>query len=168
MRMEWCALESRCYPWSRSSVCCCPVEYVFLLWLYPCKPVYVVIFDLILISVHDVILLAHRSNHIWWRVQFENINIKGFSLFLAQKWTIKIVIKYAKLEHLFNHVREVLNYCVLYAKYDIYIEHLYNNKLHLFACLSQLKFAMEMEYNICKNQNDEQKFAMYKFYSVYL
>ncbi len=40
-------------------------------------------------------------------------------------------------------VIEVLNYCVLYAKYYIYI-HLYsNNKLDLFVYMSQLNYAME-------------------------
>ncbi len=63
-----------------------------------------------------------------------------------------------------SHVKEVLNYCVLYAKYYIYIQHLYNNnKLELFAYLSQLKYAMEIKSTICKSQNNEKKFAKYNF-----
>ena len=62
-----------------------------------------------------------------------------------------------------SDVIQVLNYCVLYAKYYIYIQRLYNNKLDLFACLSQLKIAMEMEYNICKSQNKEKKFEKFNF-----
>ncbi len=59
----------------------------------------------------------------------------------------------------------VLNECIifgfqviqmLYAKYYIYIQHLYhNNKLDLFSYLSQLKYAMEVEYKVCKSQNNE-------------
>ncbi len=58
---------------------------------------------------------------------------------------------------------EVLNYCVLYANYYIYIQHLYNNKFDLFAYMSQLKYAMEIGFKICKRQNNEKKFAKYNF-----
>ncbi len=45
-----------------------------------------------------------------------------------------------------SDVIEVLNYCVLYVKYYIYIQRLYNNnKLNLFAYLSQLKYAIKVE-----------------------
>ncbi len=41
----------------------------------------------------------------------------------------------------------VLDYCVMYAKYFIYAQRLYNNNvLHLFACLVHLQKAL---YNIC-------------------
>ncbi len=63
-----------------------------------------------------------------------------------------------------SDVIEVLNYYVLYAKYYICIQCLYNNnKLSLFAYMSQLKYAMEIESNICKSQNNEKKFAKYNF-----
>ncbi len=59
-----------------------------------------------------------------------------------------------------SDVIEVLNYRVLYAKYYIYIQCICNNnKLNLFAYLSQLKYAMEIESKICKSQNNEKKFA---------
>ncbi len=59
-----------------------------------------------------------------------------------------------------SDVIEVLNYCVLLAKYYIYIQRLYNNKkLDLFAYMSQLKYAMEIESKICKSQNNENKFV---------
>ncbi len=63
-----------------------------------------------------------------------------------------------------SDVIEVINYCVLYAKYYIYIQRLYNNnKLDLFGYMTQLKFAMEIESKICKSQNNEKKFAKYNF-----
>ncbi len=63
-----------------------------------------------------------------------------------------------------SDVIEVLTYCVLYAKFYIYIQRLYNkNTLDLYAYLSQLKYAMEVDYKICKNQNNEKKFAKYNF-----
>ncbi len=52
-----------------------------------------------------------------------------------------------------SDVIEVLNYCVVYAKYYIYIQRLYNNNtLELFIYMSQLKYAMEIESNTCKSQ----------------
>ncbi len=39
-----------------------------------------------------------------------------------------------------------------------------NNKLNLFAYMSQLKYAMEIESKICKSpENNEKKFAKYNF-----
>ncbi len=39
----------------------------------------------------------------------------------------------------------------------------HDNKLNLYACLTQLKFALEIEYNICKNTLSEICFDKYKF-----
>ncbi len=56
-----------------------------------------------------------------------------------------------------SDVIEILNYCVLYAKYYIYIQHLYNNnKLHLFAYMSQL------------NQNQKSNQILFKVSNVLL
>ncbi len=50
---------------------------------------------------------------------------------------------------------KVLNFGLLYSKY-IYIQRLFHgNKLDLYVCLTQLNFALEIEYNICKNTNSE-------------
>ncbi len=63
-----------------------------------------------------------------------------------------------------SDVIEVLNYCVLYAKYYIYIQSLYNNKkLDIFAYMYQLNYAMQIEDKICKRQNNEKKFVKYNF-----
>ncbi len=49
-----------------------------------------------------------------------------------------------------------LNFRILYAKYYIYLQRLFNkNELDLYACLAQVKLALEIEYNICKNSNKE-------------
>ncbi len=48
---------------------------------------------------------------------------------------------------------QVLNFCILYAKYYIYIQRLFiNNTLDLYTCLNQLKQALKIEENICKNK----------------
>ncbi len=33
----------------------------------------------------------------------------------------------------------------------------------LYACLAQVKMALEIEYNICKNSNKEKDFQKFKF-----
>ncbi len=53
---------------------------------------------------------------------------------------------------------EALNYCVLYTKYYIYIQWLFNNNdLDLYLCQTQIKTAIAIEYNICKNNNELHK-----------
>ncbi len=58
---------------------------------------------------------------------------------------------------------QVLNICLLYTKYCIYIQCLFHgNKLDLYACLTQLKFALEIECNSCKSTNNGICFNKYK------
>ncbi len=53
-----------------------------------------------------------------------------------------------------TNVMQVLNFCILYAKYYIYIQSLFNNyTLDLYTCLDQLKQALKTEENICKKNN---------------
>ncbi len=41
---------------------------------------------------------------------------------------------------------QVFNFCILYAKYYIYIQHLFNNNtLDLYTCLNQFKQALKTE-----------------------
>ncbi len=57
----------------------------------------------------------------------------------------------------------VLNFCTLYAKYYIYLQRLFNNNaLDLYVCLTQLKQALKIEENICRKNNNEDKF--FKFH----
>ncbi len=59
---------------------------------------------------------------------------------------------------------EVLHFCLLYTKYYIYIQRLFHgNKLNLYACLTELKLTLEIEYNIHKSTNNEICFNKYKF-----
>ncbi len=45
---------------------------------------------------------------------------------------------FASIKH--YYVMQVLNFCILYAKYYIFIQHLFNNNtLELYTCLTQLK-----------------------------
>ncbi len=51
---------------------------------------------------------------------------------------------------------QVLTFCLLYTKYYIYIQRFFHgNKLNLYPHLPQFKFALEIEYNICKSTNNE-------------
>jgi hypothetical protein len=60
----------------------------------------------------------------------------------------------------------VLNYCIIYTKYYIYIKKLFNNNnLELHACLTQIKQALNVEQNICNRQNKSHKFN--KFLNLY-
>ncbi len=48
----------------------------------------------------------------------------------------------------------MLNICLLYTKYYIYIQHLFHgNELDLHTCLTQFKFALDIEYTFCKRIN---------------
>ncbi len=48
-----------------------------------------------------------------------------------------------------SDVMQVLNFCMLYAKYYIYVQRLFNNNtLDLYTCLNQLKQALKIERNI--------------------
>ncbi len=63
-----------------------------------------------------------------------------------------------------SDVMQVLKFCILYAKYYIYIQRLFiNNTLDLYTCLNQLKQAMKTEENICKTNNKKEKFLKYYF-----
>ncbi len=52
----------------------------------------------------------------------------------------------------------VLNYCILYTKYYIFIQRLFNkNELDLYVCQTQVKLALNIEHSICKKGNEHQK-----------
>ncbi len=47
----------------------------------------------------------------------------------------------------------VLNYCILYTKYYMFIQRLFNNnELDLYVCQTQVKLALNIEHSICKKQ----------------
>ncbi len=62
-----------------------------------------------------------------------------------------------------SDIIKVLNYCELYAKYYIFKQCLYNNKLDVFTYMFQLRYAMEIESKTSKSQNNEKKLAKYNF-----
>ncbi len=52
----------------------------------------------------------------------------------------------------------VLNYCLLYTKYYIYIQRLFtNNELDLYACQTQIKLLLEIELKIFFFKKKERK-----------
>ncbi len=47
----------------------------------------------------------------------------------------------------------VLNYCILYTEYYIFIQRLFNNnELDLYVCQTQAKLALKIEHSICKKE----------------
>ncbi len=59
---------------------------------------------------------------------------------------------------------QVCNFCILYIKYYIYIQRLFNDStLDRYACLIQLKQALKIEGNVCIKNNNEEKFLKYHF-----
>ncbi len=56
-------------------------------------------------------------------------------------------------------------FCILYTKYYIYIKCIFNkNELDFYACLAQVKLALEIEYNICKTQTKKKTFKKLNLY----
>ncbi len=63
-----------------------------------------------------------------------------------------------------DNLTQVLNYCMIYTKYYIYIQRLFdNNNLELYTYLSLLKYNLNIEYEICKNNNRADKFERFLF-----
>ena len=101
--------------------------------------------------------------------------VNAFWNSLFQWWNnltdIKIPFNYENLEEciLFGFpiegdIFEVLNYCILVAKFYIYRQRLFNdNDIDLFSFLVELKYKIKIEYGICKNNNTLDKFEKYLF-----
>ncbi len=54
-----------------------------------------------------------------------------------------------------SDVMQVLNLCILFAKYYIHIQHLFNNNtLDLYAFLNHLKCVLKTDKNICKTEEN--------------
>ncbi len=59
---------------------------------------------------------------------------------------------------------QVLSFCLLYAKYYIYIQRLFNNNtLDLYLSVTQPKQALKIKEKICINNNKKDKFFKYNF-----
>ena len=58
---------------------------------------------------------------------------------------------------------DVLNYCILVAKFYIYKQRLFTeNNIDLYTFLVQLKYRLRILYNICKHSNTLDKFEKYQ------
>ncbi len=63
-----------------------------------------------------------------------------------------------------DNLTQVLNYCMIYTKYYIYIQRLFdNNNMELYANLTLLKYNLNIECQICKNSNRADKFERFLF-----
>ncbi len=83
-------------------------------------------------------------------------NIKAFWKSWAKWWFSVTKTDIRNVDHLqesilfgfvgSNGITDVLNYCILYAKYYIYIQRLFNqNKLYVYAYLTFLKNTLTIE-----------------------
>ncbi len=85
-------------------------------------------------------------------------SIENSSAFKSSSFDCNKEIKYALCT--FVSPNQLCNTgCSNLPIYNIYIERLFkNNVLDLYACLMQLKLALEIKYNICKSANKEKTF----------
>ncbi len=62
---------------------------------------------------------------------------------------------------------QILSYCTLYTKYYDYLQCLLKNKVFdIYAYPMQLKRALEIEYNICKNGNSGKTYLNTNWYMI--
>ncbi len=63
-----------------------------------------------------------------------------------------------------NKIFKVINFCILIAKYYIYIQKLINsNKIDFFDYLAQLKQKLQIEKIICVDEGNPSKFEQFEF-----
>ncbi len=63
-----------------------------------------------------------------------------------------------------DNLTQVLNYCMIYTKYYIYVQRLFdNNHLELYAYLTLLKYNLNIGHQIYKNSNRADKFERFLF-----
>ena len=101
--------------------------------------------------------------------------VKSFWNSLLQWWNrltdINIVSDFEHLEEciLFGfpiegEIFDVLNHCILIAKFYIYRQRLFNdNDIDFFSFLVELKYKIQIEYSICKDTDTLDKFEKYFF-----
>ncbi len=63
-----------------------------------------------------------------------------------------------------NKIYKVINFCILIAKYYIYIQKLINsNKIYFYDYLAQLKQKLQIENIICIDEGNPSKFEQFEF-----
>ncbi len=101
-------------------------------------------------------------------------NVKAFWKSWAKWWFSVTKTEIRHVDHLqenilfgfvgSNGIIDVLNYCILYAKYYIYIQRIFNqNKLDVYAYLTLLKNTLILERQISINNNKLVKFENFPF-----
>ena len=102
-------------------------------------------------------------------------NIEHFWLFFFNWWknltNIDIINNVNELEECIifgfpttNDIVLALNYCILHAKHYIYIQKLLeNNNPELYVFQIKLKQALDIEYEICRKNNNEKAFKKFEF-----
>ena len=88
----------------------------------------------------------------WWN-RLDNIQIPHTT-------ELNILFGYMSNENVFM----ALNYCILHGKYYIYKQRLFhNNNLDLYEFLVELRYKLQIEYDICKKNSCMDKFDKYVF-----
>jgi hypothetical protein len=77
-----------------------------------------------------------------------------------------IIFGFADLDPSHRNIVDVINFCILHAKYYIYVQRIFNdNKLDVYNCQVLIKSALDIELYICKKNGELHRFT--KFESLY-
>jgi exonuclease III len=108
-------------------------------------------------TIQHFFLYCPKSNAFWKSLtSWLNNNIEGSMIVIDE---IDIILGHLSIGDKYN----VINYCILYAKYYIYKQRLfYNNDINLYEFLMVLKDKLKTEYNICKSNEMMHKFLKKK------
>ncbi len=79
----------------------------------------------------------------------KNIWVRIFKVPFKPVWDTKLqTFQYKILQHIIP-----CNYCILYTKYYIFIQWLFNNnELDLYVCQTQVKLALNIDHSLCKKE----------------
>jgi hypothetical protein len=109
-------------------------------------------------TIHHFFLFCPKVRE-FWSLFFNWWNRLG-DLQIPHSGEEFILFGYQSKEETLN----VLNYCLLHAKFYVYKQRLFhNNSLDLYKFLVQLKYKLQIEYTICQDNLSLNKFEKYSF-----
>ncbi len=86
-----------------------------------------------------------------WLERLSEINLKNIPIFNEC-----ILFGYRNPSPKTKHKIYIVNYCIFYIKYYIYIQNPFNkNHLDVHSCQMQLKHVTEIEYEICNKKKHQ-------------
>ncbi len=97
-----------------------------------------------------------------WLERLSEINLKNIPIFNEC-----ILFGYLNPSPKSKNKIHLINNCIFYIKYYIYIQKLFNkNHLDVYSCQMQLKHALEIEYGICNKNQTLVKFESLILYTI--